>query len=235
MEEVTKQEGDFSLKGKNKKPKQLNLDTNENSITKVVMKDLVEKKPDITKVVIPSEELKPKEDAVQKQETESDVLLAEQSEVGLQEVEQRDEISSGDVATEFTPLQEITEEEVKKVTIEAQEAVRDEKVLGKKLPENVEKLVSFIEDTGGSVEDYVRLNADYSTINETDLVKEYYKKTKPYLDSEDMDIILEDYNYDEDIDDDRDIRKKKIAFKEEVAKARNFLEETKSKIGRAHV
>jgi len=61
------------------------------------------------------------------------------------------------------------------------------------------------------------------------LVKEYYKKTKPYLDSQDMDIILEDYEYDEDIDDDRDIRKKKIAFKEEVNKARNFLEETKSK------
>ena len=229
MEEVTKQEGDFSLKGKNKKPKQLNPDKNENSITKVVMKDLVEKKPDITKVVIPSEELKPKEDAVQKQETESTVLLTEQSEVGLQEVGQGNEISSGDVTTEFTPLQEVTEEEIKKVTIEAQEAVRDEKVLGRKLPENVEKLVSFIEDTGGSVEDYVRLNADYSTVNETDLVKEYYKKTKPYLDSEDMDIILEDYDYDEDLDDDRDIRKKKIAFKEEVAKARNFLEETKSK------
>ena len=86
-----------------------------------------------------------------------------------------------------------------------------------------------MEETGGNVEDYVRLNADYSTIDETQLVKEYYRKTKPYLDAEDMDIILEDYAYDEDIDDDRDIRKKKIAFKEEVAKARNFLEETKSK------
>ena len=229
MEEVTKQEGDFSLKGKNKKTKQLNPDKNENSITRVVMKDLVEKKPDITKVVIPSEELKPKEDAVQKQETESTVLLTEQSEVGLLEVGQENEISSGDVTIEFTPLQEVTEEEVKKVTTEAQEAVRDEKILGRKLPENIEKLISFMEDTGGNVEDYVRLSADYSTVNEIQLVKEYYQKTKPYLDSEDMDIILEDYDYDEDLDDDKDIRKKKIAFKEEVAKARNFLEETKSK------
>ena len=229
MEEVTKQEGDFSLKGKNKKPKQLNPDKNENSITKVVMKDLVEKKPDITKVVIPSEELKPKEDAVQKQETESTVLLTEQSEVGLQEVGQGNEDTSGDVITEFTPLQEVTQEEVQQVTKQAQEAVRDEKVLGRKLPENVEKLVSFMEETGGNVEDYVRLNADYSSVDETQLVKEYYKKTKPYLDAEDMNIILEDYDYDEDLDDDRDIRKKKIAFKEEVNKARNFLEETKSK------
>jgi hypothetical protein len=126
------------------------------------------------------------------------------------------------------PLQEITQD-VAQVKQVAQEAVRDEKLLGKPLPVNIEILVSFMEDTGGNVEDYVRLNADYSTVNESDLVKEYYKKTKPYLDAEDMDIILEDYAYDEDIDDDRDIRKKKIAFKEEVAKARNFLEETKSK------
>ena len=86
-----------------------------------------------------------------------------------------------------------------------------------------------MEDTGGTVEDYVRLNADYSAIDETSLLKEYYKKTKPYLDSEDINIVLEDYQYDEDLDDDRDIRKKKIAFKEEVEKAKNFLEETKSK------
>ena len=228
MSEVTKQEGEFSLKGKNKKPKQLSNDAP--AVTKVTVKEPEPvSKEDITKVVIPSEELKPKEDAVQEQETESPLLRTEQPEVGLQEVGQGDQDAVKDVTAEFTPLQEITEDEVKQVTKQAQEAVRDEKVLGKKLPENVEKLISFMEDTGGNVEDYVRLNADYSTVNESDLVKEYYKKTKPYLDAEDMDIILEDYAYDEDIDDDRDIRKKKIAFKEEVAKARNFLEETKSK------
>ena len=227
MSEV-KQEGDFSLKGKSKKPKQLSNDAP--AITKVTIKEPeLEAKEDITKVVIPSEELKPKEDAVQEQETESAVLLTEQPEVGLQEMGQGNEVSSGDVATEFTPIQEVTEEEVQQVTKQAQEAVRDEKVLGRKLPENVEKLVTFMEDTGGSVEDYVRLNADYSTVDETQLIKEYYKKTKPYLDNQDMDILLEDYEYDEDIDEDRDIRKKKIAFKEEVNKARNFLEETKSK------
>ena len=227
MSEV-KQEGDFSLKGKSKKPKQLSSEAP--AITKVTMKEPgLETKEDITKVVILNDELKPKEDAVQKQETESTVLLSEQSEVGLQEVGQGNEISSGDVTTEFTPIQEVTEEEVQQVTKQAQEAVRDEKVLGRKLPENVEKLVSFMEETGGNVEDYVRLNADYSTVDETQLIKEYYKKTKPYLDNQDMDILLEDYEYDEDIDEDRDIRKKKIAFKEEVNKARSFLEETKSK------
>jgi hypothetical protein len=149
--------------------------------------------------------------------------------VELQEVGQGDERSAEDVITKFAPLQEVTDEEVKHVTKEAQEAVRDEKILGRKLPENVEKLVSFMEDTGGTVEDYVRLNADYSNIDESVLLKEYYKKTKPYLESEDLDLILEDYEYDEDLDEDRDIRKKKIAFKEEVAKAKDFLESTKSK------
>ncbi len=228
MEEATKQEGEFSLKGKSTKPKQLNQEAP--AITKVSIKEPeLEKKEEVTKVVIPNDTLNPEKNAIQEQETESPVLLTEQPKVELQEVGQGDEGSAKDVITKFTPLQEVTDEEVKHVTKEAQEAVRDEKILGRKLPENVEKLVSFMEDTGGTVEDYVRLNADYSNIDESVLLKEYYKKTKPYLESEDLDLILEDYEYDEDLDEDRDIRKKKIAFKEEVAKAKNFLESTKSK------
>ena len=226
MSEV-KQEGDFSLKGKSKKPKQLSNDAS--VITKVTLKEPTLEAKEVTKVVIPSEELKPKENAIQEPKTESTVLLTEQSKVELQEVGKGDKATVADVITEITPLKEIDTDKVKQVTQQAQEAVRDEKVLGRKLPENVEKLVTFMEDTGGTVEDYVRLNADYSTIDETQLIKEYYKKTKPYLDSQDMDILLEDYDYDEELDEDRDIRKKKIAFKEEVNKARNFLEETKSK------
>ena len=61
------------------------------------------------------------------------------------------------------------------------------------------------------------------------MLKEYYKKEKPYLEGEDIDMLLEDFIIDEDIDEDRDARKKRIAFKEEVAKAKNYLEETKSK------
>ena len=226
--EPVKQEGEFSLKGKSKKPKQLG-DKNQ-EITKVNLKEpLVDLPADVTKVVIPKEELKKQDDAIQDKSSESGVLRTEESKLGLQEVGQGDEGSAKDDKEEFTQLQEITDEEVKQTVKEVKEAVRDEKVLGKPLPENIEKLVSFMEDTGGTVEDYVRLNADYSTISENALIKEYYRKTKPYLESEDIDLILEDYDYDEDLDEDRDIRKKKIAFKEEVAKAKSFLEETKSK------
>ena len=226
--EPVKQEGEFSLKGKSKKPKQLSKQNNE--VTKVNIKEpLIDLEPDVIKVVIPKEELKEEANAIQEQSTEESVLHAEQSELGLQEVGQGDDGAAENGEEKFTQLQEITDEEVKQTVKEVKEAVRDEKILGKPLPENIEKLVSFMEDTGGTVEDYVRLNADYSTIGENALIKEYYRKTKPYLESEDIDLILEDYDYDEDLDEDRDIRKKKIAFKEEVAKAKSFLEETKSK------
>jgi len=224
--EPVKQEGDFSLKGKTKKPKQLSKQNNE--ITKVSIKEpLIDLQPDVTKVVISKDELKQEANAIQEQSAEESVLRTEQPKVGLQEVGQGDSEPVGN-DKENLPLQEITEE-VKQVVQEAKEAVRDEKILGKPLPENIEKLVTFMEDTGGTVEDYVRLNADYSSIDDKTLLKEYYKKTKPYLESDDVSLLLEDYDYDEDLDEERDIRKKKIAFKEEVAKAKSFLEETKSK------
>ena len=97
------------------------------------------------------------------------------------------------------------------------------------LPENIEKLVSFMEETGGTVEDYVRLNADYTNVDNNTLVREYYKQTRPHLDHDDVSLLLEDFGYDEELDDEKEIRKKKIAFKEEVGKAKNFLENLKGK------
>ena len=86
-------------------------------------------------------------------------------------------------------------------------------------------------DTGGTVEDYVRLNADYSNINEDALLYEYYKKTKPHLDREEIDFLMEDtiFIVDEDYDEERAVRRKRLAKKEEIAKARNFLENLKKK------
>ena len=85
-------------------------------------------------------------------------------------------------------------------------------------------------ETGGTLDDYVRLNADYSNVNNDVLLREYYKKTKPHLDNEEIAFLLEDnFAYDEDLDDERDIRKRKLAFKEEVAKAKDYLETVKAK------
>jgi hypothetical protein len=137
---------------------------------------------------------------------------------------------SNETAEGFSPIKEITEEEVKQVETEVKEAIRDEKILGKPLPENIEKLVSFMEETGGTIEDYTRLNADYTNVDDTTLLKEYYKKSKPHLDLEEIDFIMEEkFDYDTDIDEEREVKRKKLAKKEEVAKAKNYLEDLKSK------
>ena len=130
----------------------------------------------------------------------------------------------------FSAIKEVTKEEVAVAEEEVRKAVQDEKILGKKLPENIEKLVSFMEETGGTIEDYTRLNADYSSVDENTLLKEYYKKAKPHLNEEEIGFIMEDnFSFDEDLDEEREVRKKKLAKKEEIAKAKNFLEETKKK------
>ena len=217
MSEQIKQEGDFKIQ--KKKP----------SIKKLAQNaDLI--KVDLTP--------KKEEDAIQEQSTDESVLRTEQPEVGLQEVVEGNEESTV-VAEEVneeevTVIQEITEEEVvkeaTKLTEEVNEAIENKETTGKQLPENIEKLVSFMEETGGSVEDYVRLNADYSNIDNTALLKEYYKTTRPHLDAEEVSFLIEDaFSWDEDIDDERDIRKKKLAFKEEVAKAKTHLEDLKGK------
>ena len=198
-EQTVKQDGEFKIK-KRKTPKK--LATPENNVTKVSMKEpLIDTEPEVTKVVI----------------KEDDAPAIEKP---VAEVVEND-----------SPIQliEEVEEEVKEVEAEYKEAIRDEKVVGKSLPENIEKLVSFMEETGGDISDYVRLSADYSNVDNETLLKEYYKQTKPYLEGEDISLMLEDFSYDEDLDEQRDIRKKKLAFKEEVAKAKSFLEETKSR------
>ena len=217
MSEIVKQEGDFKLKKKKPAMKKLN-DTQ--GVTKV---NLTQKK---------------EEDAIQEQSTDESVLRTEQPEVELQEVvegnsEQKD-APAEDVKEEPSVIQEITEEEVaeetQKLTEEVKEAVVEAKETGRALPENIEKLVSFMEETGGNIDDYVRLNADYTNVNESTLLREYYKKTKPHLDQEEIEFIMEDsFSYDEDVDEERDVRKKKLAFKEEAAKAKNYLETLKSK------
>jgi hypothetical protein len=214
--EPVKQEGEFKLK--KKAPKKFTK-TSDEPVKVNIKEPLVELEPEVKKVIIP----KQKEDAIQIGETEK-VSVEEPSgdsaEVG-EPVQKSDETVEG-----FSPIKEVTEQQVQEV----KEAIRDEKVLGKQLPENIEKLVSFMEETGGTIEDYTRLNADYTNVDENTLLKEYYKKTKPHLDDEEIGFIMEDnFDYDTDLDEERDVRKKKLAKKEEIAKAKNFLEETKRK------
>ena len=180
---------------------------------------------------------KKEESAVEEPSIEKIVLKSddkkEEPKVEIQEITKSDDKESilEDKKEEIiSPISEFVKEEIKEIKKEHKEAIRDEKVLGKPLPENIEKLVSFMEETGGTIDDYARLNTDYSNVDENTLLKEYYKNTKPHLNQEEVDFIMEDnFSFDEEMDEERDVKKKKLAFKEEIAKAKNFLEETKSK------
>ena len=222
MSEEIKQEGEFKIKTPSK-PK--NLGDNTGEPIKVNMKEpLIDIEPNVKKVVIKKEDT----DAVQTQETnDSNAIVEESKDSGnSEEVVEEVRASDEEVASPLTVIEDTEEEEKQpEATKEVEQAIQEQRVL----PENIEKLVSFMEETGGTVEDYVRLNADYTNVDSTSLIREYYKQTKPHLDSEDVSLLLEDFDYDEDIDEPKDIRKKKIAFKEEVAKAKNFLEGLKSK------
>ena len=222
MSTKEKQEGDFKMK----KPKAKQLGkTNE-----VVKVDLKQSKPEEPIKV----NLTKEKNAVQEQKSESSVLesVDESKEAGQEAKVELQSMGEGN-QEEAPIIQEITEEEVQEksetLADEFNDALDVQQQTGKPLPENIEKLVSFMEETGGTVEDYVRLNADYSNVNETALLREYYSKTKPYLDAEDINLLLEDFSWDEELDDQRDIRKTKLAFKEEVGKARNFLNDLKGK------
>ena len=136
---------------------------------------------------------------------------------------------------EETPvLQEVTEEEIvektEELTEEVAEAVEEAKESGTPLPENIQKVVDFIDETGGSLEDYVKLNQDYSKLEDNALLREFYSQTKPHLNRDEIDFLMEDnFKYDEEVDEERDIRRKKLALKEQVANAKSHLDGQKSK------
>ena len=133
-------------------------------------------------------------------------------------------------AQEQPIVEEITEEEVEELEEKVTEAIVEAAETGKELPESIKKLMDFMEDTGGDLEDYIKLNKDYSELDNNSLLKEYYKQTKPHLNDEEIEFLMEDtFSYDEDVDEDVDIKRKKLALKEQVAQAKQHLDGAKSK------
>ena len=146
------------------------------------------------------------------------------------EVTEEAEVQPEAETQEAAVLEEITEGEVEEVEEQVEEAIAEAEATGKPLPENIQKLMDFMEETGGDLSDYVKLNQDYSKLDDSALLREYYKQTKPHLDNEEINFLMEDtFSYDEDVDDDRDIRRKKLALKEQVASAKSHLDGQKSK------
>ena len=213
MSEQVKQEGTFKVKLK--KPKQL---TKSDEPIKIDLS-------------------KPK--------TETDAIQVGKTEKVVVEEQTGDSPKVDEQVSESSPVSEIKEEEVKPIEKVVEEEIVqlgekiEEKVIAPtpeevrevaKLPENIEKVVDFMKETGGTLEDYVRLNADYSNVDNDTLLREYYKQAKSHLDLSEINFMIEDnFSYDEEVDEEREIRKKKLAYKEEVAKAQKHLNGLKSK------
>ena len=205
MNEQVKTEGSFKIQSKPK--------LTDEQLAAKNREPLIDVPSNVTRVVIPKEE----KDAVQ--ESSSD---------GLDENKQAEDVQEVEEGTPEPVIKEITEEEEKE--IKAEEPAVEPQPVQNDLPENINKLVDFMKETGGTMQDYLRLNTNYEDVDRDVLVKEYYKSTKPHLSQEEIDFMIEDtFAFDEDIDEERDIKRKKLAYKEEVSKARKFLEDTKEK------
>lgn len=180
-------------------------------------------------------------DAVQEQETTS-VDVGEQTEVS-QEVD--GEVRADNTESEEQVLELVEENEKESIEEKATlaEKIKDipnklkdesEDVISKQevndLPENVNKLVDFMKETGGTLEDYVKLNKDYDSMSDMDMLRENYRQTKPHLTEEEINFLIEDsFSFDEEVDEERDIKRKKLALKESIAEAKTNLTTLKNK------
>ena len=241
QEEVLEKKPQEKIKVK-RRPKSVKRNI-EDEVIKVDLSKPVQKEEE-------GQENKKEEDAVQEQSTD-EVSSSNESET-ISEVQEEDNKKTNEESTgqekgkeekveEQPVLEEIKEEEEEKkegevkqetqqLTEEVKEAVQEQKETGVELPENIQKVVDFMKETGGSLEDYVKINQDYSKLDDNFLLNEYYRQTKPHLTGEEINFLIEDsFSFDEEVDEPKDIKRKKLAFKEQVANAKNYLDGLKSK------
>ena len=212
--------------------------TVDNEVGKIKVKN----KPKVKKFTQDNEPIKVNlTENPQENETKEEVTNDNTNDTGVVEVvedagaaQEQKEVQPEVEAQETPVVEEITDEEINEqvedLADEAEQAITNSMETGSALPENIQKLVDFMEETGGNLNDYVRLNQDYSELNENQLLKEYYSQTKPHLSSDEIEFMLEDqFNYDEELETEIEIKRKKLALKEQVAEAKQHLDGAKSK------
>ena len=190
-------------------------------------------KVNLDKPITPKEEEKNETTEKVKEDNADDSRVVELVE-DADTTEKQEEVQPEKQTQEAPVLEEITEEEVQEQTEElaeeVEEAIEQAQETGQAIPENLQKVVDFMEETGGTLEDYVRLNQDFSSYDDMTILREYYKQTKKHLTDDEVTFLIEDsFSYDEEEDDAREVRKKQIALKEQVANAKSHLDGQKSK------
>ena len=226
-----------SLKVKEQEVTQPTGNETKGNVTKV--KEKMKMKPQVIEETVTKVDLskppKPEENEIKEDNTNDEGVVAGSEDDSTPK--EQEEVQPEAQTQEAPVLEEVIDEGEVEVTATqeqvaavAGEAIKESLETGKPLPENIQKLVDFMEETGGNLDDYVKLNQDYSELDNQDLLHEYYKQTKPHLNNEEINFLMEDqFSYDEDADDDRDIRRKKLALKEQVASAKSHLDGLKSK------
>ena len=208
--------------------------TTDNNVTKVNLKKNQEE-DNVTKVNLDKPKNQEQDETKNDTVDETRVLEDVKSEDTGTTQEQEEVQPETETQEEQPTLEEVTEEEkveeqVEELVEETKEAIAEAEETGKKLPENIQKLVDFMEETGGDVQDYVRLNQDYTKYDDNTVLREYYKQTKKHLTDDEISFMMEDsFAIDEEVDEERDIKRKKLALKEQVANARAYLDGQKSK------
>ena len=209
--------------------------TTDKNVTKVNLKKKQEET--ITKVDM-TKPIKPKENEVKENSSDETGVVEDVKSEDTGSTQEQKEIQQEAETQEQPALEEVTEEEqeqkveqqAEELVEETKEAIAEAQETGKELPENIQKLVDFINETGGNVEDYVRLNQDYSSYDDNTVLREYYKQTKKHLTDDEISFLMEDsFSYNEEEDEPREIKRKKLALKEQVASARAHLDGQKSK------
>ena len=213
-----------SIKVKEQKEKQPATNETKGNVTKV--KEKMKMKPIVEEQIVTKVDL---DKTIEETKSEEVVPATEESTPAIEEVIE-EPVQPVNENTETPTIEEVTNDKVEKIAETAGKAIKESMEQGTPLPEGVQKLVNFMEETGGDLNDYVKLNTDYSELDNQDLLQEYYKQTKPHLNNEEINFLMEDqFSYDEEEDDERDIRRKKLALKEQVASAKSHLDGLKSK------
>ena len=208
---------DGKLKVKKTKPSMKSMEIDDQPIKVDLSKPLNKKEDE------PVQESKTDEVDVQEQTTISEEVGDGEKKVKKEEIEQP-------ILEEITDEKKTEEEEVEEVSDAVEDAVQEAEEKGIDLPENIQKVVDFMNETGGDLNDYVKLNQDYSKFDDKTLLREYYNQTKPHLNNDEVDFLIQDrFTYDEDVDEEIEVKRKKLAFKEQVANAKNHLDGLKSK------
>ena len=205
----------------------------DNKVEKLTIKKKPKKfasQDDTVKVDLSKQKEEPKEDVVKVNLTENKQIEKEQPVVEEIKEEQptQEEPKETPIVEEITNEQ--TQQEAERFLEETKELANDAIETKQELPENIQKLMNFMDDTGGDLTDYVTLNRDYEDLDNDTLLREYYKQTKPHLSEDEIEFIMEDkFSFDVEEDEDKDIKRKKLALKEQVASAKSHLDGLKSK------